>query len=191
MDTTASDAPKSFGGVSGGGLWRILAYISPDTGKIDWLQRLKGVAFYEFPPKNGGRVLRCHGPSSLTAVTGETVELDVNTLAEAYLQEVKGSSDENGWAKEQLWQSVRGDLARSFAVIMLVLDNAESDDIVDAIAGALKDLLIVHGNSALNRVERGCEHSQRLRVAVGRLPMSQSDELYARWHELKSKYAQQ
>jgi len=96
MDTTAADAPKSFGGVSGGGLWRILAYISPTTGKIDWLQRLKGVAFYEFPPKDGGRVLRCHGPSSLSAVTGETVELDVNTLAEAYLEEVSLAHDMSG-----------------------------------------------------------------------------------------------
>ncbi len=54
MDTTAADMPKSFGGVSGGGLWRILAYISPTTRKIDWLQRLKGVAFYEFPTKRRG-----------------------------------------------------------------------------------------------------------------------------------------
>ena len=89
MDTTAPDMPKSFGGVSGGGLWRIMAYISPTTGKIDWTQRLKGVAFYEFPSKDGARMLRCHGPSSLSAATGETVELDVATLAEAYLQEVK------------------------------------------------------------------------------------------------------
>jgi hypothetical protein len=189
MDTTAADAPKSFGGVSGGGLWRILAYISPTTGKIDWLQRLKGVAFYEFPPKDGGRVLRCHGPSSLSAVTGETVELDVNTLAEAYLEEVKDSNGESGWAKEELWQSVRSDLTRGFALIMLVLDNAESDQIVEGIAGALKNFLTVHGDNALKRVEQACEYNRRLRLAVGRVAMSQSDELYSRWHELNSKYS--
>jgi hypothetical protein len=189
MDITAADAPKSFGGVSGGGLWRILAYISPTTGKIDWLQRLKGVAFYEFPPKDGGRMLRCHGPSSLSAAAGETVELDVNTLAEAYLDEVKASNGGSGWAKGELRQSVRSDLTRGFALIVLVLDNAESDEIVEGIAaGALKDFLIAHGHNALNLVEQACEYNRRLRLAVRRLAMSQSDDLYSRWHELSSKY---
>lgn len=103
------DTPKSFGGVSGGGLWRIMVYISPTTGKIDWSQRLKGMAFYEFPLKDGARVFRCHGPSSLSAVAGETVELDVATLAEAYLQEEKDNKGEGSWAREELWRSVRDD----------------------------------------------------------------------------------
>jgi len=189
MDTRAPDAPKSFGGVSGGGLWRVLAYISPTTGKVDWLQRLKGVAFYEFPPRNAARVLRCHGPSSLSIVSGETVELDVNTLAEAYLEEVKDSDSETGWAKQELWLSVRSDLTRGFALIMLVLDNAKSDEIVEDIAtGALKDLLAVHGHNALDRVERACEYDRRLRLAVSQLGISQSDDIYSRWHELNSKY---
>lgn len=188
MDTSENHAPKSFGGVSGGGLWRILVYISPETRKIDWLQRLKGVAFYEFPRKNGARVLRCHGPSSLTAVTGETVELDVNTLAEAYLEEVRCGRDEGGWAKEQLLQSVRDDPIRGFALIALVLNNAESDYIVDNIAmGALKHLLAAHGKSVLNRVERGCEHSRRLRLAVGRV--AQSDEFHGLLQDLKHRYS--
>ena len=74
MTTSGPNAPKSFGGVSGGGLWRILIFFSPATGKIDWVQRLKGVAFYEFPPKNGARILRCHGSKSLSKVTGKNVE---------------------------------------------------------------------------------------------------------------------
>lgn len=190
MDSTLPDAPKSFGGVSGGGLWRILAYISPTTGKVDWLQRLKGVAFYEFPPKNGRRVLRCHGPTSLSIVTGETVELDVNTLAEAYLGEVKHRNTATGWAKRELWQSVRSDLTRGFALIMLVLDNAESDEVVEDItADALKDFVSVHGDNALDRVERGCEYNRRLRLAVSRLELAQSHEMYSRWHHLKSKYS--
>jgi hypothetical protein len=65
MDTTSPNMPKSFGGFSGGGLWRILVYCSPETGKIDWAQRLKGVAFYEFPVESGHRIIRCHGPKSI------------------------------------------------------------------------------------------------------------------------------
>jgi hypothetical protein len=56
---------KSFGGLSGGGLWRVLVYNSPETGKIDWAQRLKGVVFWEFPAKDGSCSIRCHGPKSL------------------------------------------------------------------------------------------------------------------------------
>jgi hypothetical protein len=47
MDSSSPGMPKSWGGVSGGGLWRVLVYHSPETGKIDWAQRLKGVAFWE------------------------------------------------------------------------------------------------------------------------------------------------
>jgi hypothetical protein len=73
MDTTSPGMPKSFGGFSGGGLWRVMVYFSRETGKVDWAQRLKGVTFYEFPIKNGYRVLRSHGPESITTVVGMTV----------------------------------------------------------------------------------------------------------------------
>jgi len=189
MDTKAPDTPKSFGGVSGGGLWRIMAYISPTTGKIDWSQRLKGMAFYEFPQKDGARVLRCHGPSSLSAVAGETVELDVATLAEAYLQEATDNKGEGGWAREELWRSVRNDLVRGLAVIALVLEYAESDNIAEPIAaGPMKDLLSVHGRVALKRVAQACEHSERMRLVVSRLKIERSDALYSSWQELNSKY---
>jgi hypothetical protein len=72
---------------------------------------------------------------------------------------------------------------------MLVLDNAQSDQIVDDIAGALKNFLTVHGDNALKRVEQACEYNRRLRLAVSRLAMAQSDELYSRWHGLKTKYS--
>ena len=68
MDTNSPDMPKSFGGFSGGGLWRILVYCPPETGKIDWAQRLKGVAFYELPEDCGYRTIRCHGPKSVKAL---------------------------------------------------------------------------------------------------------------------------
>jgi hypothetical protein len=70
MDSSSPGMPKSWGGLSGGGLWRVMVYCSPETGKIDWAQRLKGVVFWEFPIKNGHRVVRGHGPKSIEAIVG-------------------------------------------------------------------------------------------------------------------------
>ena len=68
MDSSAPDMPKSWGGMSGGGLWRVLVYHSPETGKIDWAQRLWGVVFWQFPLKGGYRIVRSHGHQSVTAI---------------------------------------------------------------------------------------------------------------------------
>ena len=65
IDTSSPDTPKDFGGVSGGGLWRVEVYCSSSTSKIDWARSLEGVAFYQLPGENGSRVIRCHGPQSI------------------------------------------------------------------------------------------------------------------------------
>jgi hypothetical protein len=70
VDTTRAGMPKDFGGFSGGGLWRVLVYWSPETGKIDWAQRLKGVIYWQFPLINHRRVIRAHGPRSIAAIAG-------------------------------------------------------------------------------------------------------------------------
>jgi hypothetical protein len=71
LDSTSPGMPKSWGGLSGGGLWRVLVYSSPETGKIDWAKRLKGVPFYQFPVQNGCRIIRAHGSQSIAAVARE------------------------------------------------------------------------------------------------------------------------
>lgn len=55
--------PKSYGGVSGGGLWRI--YFEPDGSNTVHERRLVGVAFYEFPDTDGTLRINCHGPRSI------------------------------------------------------------------------------------------------------------------------------
>ena len=57
------DAPQSFGGVSGGGLWQVLPSQSGSTGEFSW--ELEGVAFYQSAPKDGLRFVRCHGRRSI------------------------------------------------------------------------------------------------------------------------------
>lgn len=65
LDTAQPGTPKDFGGYSGGGLWRVIVYRSPETGEIDWSQRLKGVIFWQFPIVNDHRIIRAHGPKSI------------------------------------------------------------------------------------------------------------------------------
>lgn len=59
-------APKSFQGVSGGGLWRALLQRGAD-GVVSWDKkvRLEGVAFYQSSVRKKRRFIRCHGPVSV------------------------------------------------------------------------------------------------------------------------------
>jgi hypothetical protein len=71
MDLTFPGVPQNFGGVSGGGLWRVKVF-GLSNGKIDWqLSPPVGVAFYQFKPEDKTTIIRCHGPESIRiAVAG-------------------------------------------------------------------------------------------------------------------------
>lgn len=73
VDTSGDGTPSSYGGFSGGGLWRIHVYSSPLTGQIDWVQRLKGVIFWQFPTVNGRRVIRGHGHECILSLFNAVV----------------------------------------------------------------------------------------------------------------------
>jgi hypothetical protein len=64
MDVSFPGVPGTFGGVSGGGFWSVIAFGLPD-GKVDWYLTLVGVAFYQFDLENNKRVVRCHGQESI------------------------------------------------------------------------------------------------------------------------------
>jgi len=57
------EPPTSYGGVSGGGVWR--TYFIPDGSNRVIENRLIGVAFYEFPASDGAKGIICHGPRSI------------------------------------------------------------------------------------------------------------------------------
>jgi hypothetical protein len=59
---------ESFGGVSGGGLWRVQIYAHPETDQIESTETLEGVAFYELGTSQGVGVIRCHGSESIRKV---------------------------------------------------------------------------------------------------------------------------
>jgi hypothetical protein len=61
-------SPKTLGGVSGGGLWKVLLFDSPSGRGIESVVMLRGVAFWEFPLKNDNRVVRYHGVESIRSV---------------------------------------------------------------------------------------------------------------------------
>jgi hypothetical protein len=60
-----TDTLKSFGGVSGGGLWEVNIFVSPKTGRPEWKWRLSGVAFYQFPIEGTSAIIRCHGVETI------------------------------------------------------------------------------------------------------------------------------
>lgn len=62
------ELPRHFGGVSGGGVWRVLLFCSPETEEIDWKMSFHGVAFYQLNIGNDPTTIRCHGPQSAQAV---------------------------------------------------------------------------------------------------------------------------
>jgi len=63
--------PRNFGGVSGGGVWEIYLYHSPENGEIVWSTSLHGVAFYQLPIVAEHRPIRCHGPESIKTILRE------------------------------------------------------------------------------------------------------------------------
>jgi hypothetical protein len=65
FDLAFPGVPRKFGGVSGGGVWHVYLYYSPQTGEIDWRLSLHGVAFYELDIVKEHRPIRCHGPRSI------------------------------------------------------------------------------------------------------------------------------
>lgn len=66
VKTTLPGVPSTFGGVSGGGLWKVLL-VKRKSGVVTWDEKpyLRGVAFWESPIMEGSRVIRCHGPRSI------------------------------------------------------------------------------------------------------------------------------
>lgn len=62
---SSSQIPPNFGGVSGGGLWKVLVFAEPSTEKLDWIASLEGVAFFHVGTDGDHGVLRCHGPKSI------------------------------------------------------------------------------------------------------------------------------
>jgi hypothetical protein len=64
VEANANGAPMSYGGVSGGGLWKVIVGRAPladlSSSKITGIY-LSGVVFYQSAMKNERRVLRAHG----------------------------------------------------------------------------------------------------------------------------------
>jgi hypothetical protein len=68
-----SDA-GSFGGVSGGGLWKVQIYGDPSSDAISSKAFLEGVAFYEFDVVEGSGTIRCHGPATIRMVVQNLIQ---------------------------------------------------------------------------------------------------------------------
>jgi hypothetical protein len=71
-DVTLPGVPKHFGGVSGGGVWRVQLFEKSD-GEVDWVWFLEAVAFYEIPRKDNRMTIRCHGQRSIMSAMEKIV----------------------------------------------------------------------------------------------------------------------
>jgi hypothetical protein len=67
VDVSFPGLPENFGGVSGGGLWKVMIHCSTSTGEVKWLRILEGVAFHQSALANHHRIIRCHGQQSILA----------------------------------------------------------------------------------------------------------------------------
>lgn len=63
----------SFGGVSGGGLWKVLVFAEASSGNVCWIASLEGVAFYNVRTDGNHGVLRCHGPKSIERLSVHSI----------------------------------------------------------------------------------------------------------------------
>lgn len=68
--SAAHGFPYSYGGFSGGGLWRVQIYYDPETGKRESRHGLEGMAFHQSDLLGGHRIIRCHGRRSIDVVKG-------------------------------------------------------------------------------------------------------------------------
>ena len=66
-------ACDDFGGVSGGGLWRLQYYKNAAIGKLESFRVLEGVAFWA-----SKSTVRCHGPKSIGNVLHTLFNEEVN-----------------------------------------------------------------------------------------------------------------
>jgi hypothetical protein len=60
--------PRHFGGVSGGGAWRVYLFCSPENDEIDWKFSFHGVAFCQLDIGQNPTTIRCHGPESVRTI---------------------------------------------------------------------------------------------------------------------------
>ena len=59
-------SPESFGGMSGGGVWRIPLKLNKKNGEITFSEFfLAGVMFYQTAKSRNSRLIRCHAASSI------------------------------------------------------------------------------------------------------------------------------
>jgi hypothetical protein len=70
LPATDFTLPKTYGGSSGGGLWRALT----DEKNVYFEKRLMGVAFYEERTKDGSLDIICHGPESIYAKLARAIQ---------------------------------------------------------------------------------------------------------------------
>ncbi|MFZ0821583.1 MAG: hypothetical protein WAM91_16080 [Candidatus Acidiferrales bacterium] len=69
VSLTKRSLPKDFGGVSGGGLWKLNVFWSEESNRVDWTYELAGVSFYQLPVEANATLIRCNGQNAIEELT--------------------------------------------------------------------------------------------------------------------------
>jgi hypothetical protein len=110
---------------------------------------------------------------------------DLETLSDAYLR----GREQDFWARQEWRRIVESDLDTGWKTMLMMLGKAESDDGLgrDA-AGAIEDLIDIHGHKAFDLIEEECEENSRLRLALSQVGVLFYYDEFDRWHALLCKY---
>lgn len=110
---------------------------------------------------------------------------NLDTLTDAYLR----GHHEDYWAWEEWQRIVKSDLNAAWKLTLLMLERAESEDRLGRVAaGALEDLIDLHGPKALDLIEEECKNNSRLQLALSQVGVLFYYDEFDRWYALLCKY---
>jgi hypothetical protein len=115
--------------------------------------------------------------------------MDTEDLVATYLTYFAAKREDDRWAVTEVDDLVRRDPLRGWEITRELVRKAESDEALPYVAaGPLEDLLIHHGATVLDLIERECLDNERLPLALSGVWLDREDPIWERWHNLMWKY---
>lgn len=116
---------------------------------------------------------------------------DINRLAHAWVMVQKQEPgtlgyDHHSWAIDELINSAISDPERVYAIVLRILEIDATDEIIQALgAGALEDLMVLHGLQFIDRLEAQANLSKSFRKTMQNVWLDVNDgEFRQRFYEI-------
>jgi hypothetical protein len=117
--------------------------------------------------------------------------MNLDTLADTYLRYHKEKRTEDSWAWDRVWEIVHDEPDVALELTLSLLKKAGDDDAVLAYvaAGALEELLQLHGLLVIDRLEQEGKTDPRLQLALsGVWGINPGHPVFERWYGLMRTY---